>query len=66
MNIPIEIIAGVLVFLLGAVLNNQRSTRRRIDLLEKKILTVIVMLCDRGFRIPETDTDLLKKNGLTI
>jgi hypothetical protein len=63
-NIPIELIATVLAILIGAVLNSQRFMRRRIERLEKSILTVIVMLRDRGFKIPEGDTDRLLKAEL--
>jgi uncharacterized membrane protein YadS len=65
MNIPIELLAALLAVLLGAVLNSQRSLRTRIDNLEKKVLTLIVMLHNRGFEIPsDSDTDLFFKTDL--
>jgi hypothetical protein len=36
----------------------------RISRLEKKVLTMIVMLRDRGFKIPSSyDTELFRKNN---
>jgi hypothetical protein len=65
MNIPIELIAAIGAVLLGAILNNQRANRRRIERLEKSVLTIIVMLRDRGFKVPKSgDTDLFAKVDL--
>ena len=64
MNIPIELIAAILAVLLGAVLQSQRSMRRRIEALEKSVLTLIIMLRDRGWKVPklaEGDTDRFLK-----
>jgi len=65
MNIPIEVVAGVLAVLLGAVLKSQRETRKRLDRVEKRVLTIIIMLRDRGLKIPsETDTEHFLKSDL--
>jgi hypothetical protein len=65
MNVPIEIIEVLLAGLLGAILKSQASTRRRIENLERKVLTVIIMLRDRGFKVPsEDDTDRFLKSEL--
>lgn len=66
MKIPIEIIAAVIPVLLTGWWASQRAMWKRIVRIEKNVLVLIVMLRDRGFRIPDkSDTDLfVKANNL--
>lgn len=65
MNIPIELIAACLAIVLTAVLAYQREMRKRVEKLERSVRTLIIMLRDRGLKIPtETDTERLLKNDL--
>jgi hypothetical protein len=66
MNVPIEIIAGVLAVLLTAVLQSQRSMRRKLESLERTVIVLIIMLRDRGMKIPDIpgfDTERLLKGS---
>jgi biotin operon repressor len=65
MNIPVELIAACLAVALTAVLGSQRAIWKRIARLEKNVLTIIIMLRDRGMKIPsESDTERLLKSDL--
>lgn len=58
MTIPTEIVAEVMAVLLSAVIALQCWLFKRINKLERNVLTIVVMLADRGFRIPDpSDTD---------
>jgi hypothetical protein len=64
-NIPIELIAAVLAVLLAAVLKSQASLRRRTERLETRMLTIIIMLRDRGFKVPSaSDTEQFLKTEI--
>lgn len=66
MTIPIDIVAAFGAVLLTALLSSYRSLHKRMAKVERNILTVVIMLRDRGFRIPDqTDTDqFLKSNKM--
>lgn len=68
MNFPVEIVAAVLGIALAAMMAERRAMWKRIGRIEKRLLVLIVMLNDRGFRIPDKDdTDIfLKSNRLDI
>lgn len=60
MNIPTDIIAEVLAVVLTAVIGLQCWLIKRIGKLERTVLTMVIMLRDRGFKV-EHDTDRLLK-----
>jgi hypothetical protein len=63
MNIPTDIIATVLGVLLTAVIGLQCWLFKRINKLERSVLTIVVMLADRGFKIPDaSDTDRILRS----
>jgi hypothetical protein len=66
MNIPIEIVATLLAIVVAGAISFGAFILKRIDRTEKRVLVLIVMLKDRGFKIPDQgDTDrLLKANNL--
>jgi hypothetical protein len=62
MNIPTEIIGDVLAVVLTAVIALQVWLFKRISKIERTLLTIVIMLEDRGFKIPDaSDTDRLLK-----
>lgn len=73
MEIPTDIVASFGAVALTAALSWLRSPNRkfeqlskRMDRVEKKLLILMVMLADRGFRMPDQgDTDrFLRSNNL--
>ncbi|HXC34270.1 MAG TPA: hypothetical protein VNV43_00230 [Candidatus Acidoferrales bacterium] len=62
MNIPTEIIGDVLAVILTAVIGLQVWLFKRINKIERTLLTIVIMLADRGFKIPDGgDTERLLK-----
>ncbi len=65
MNIPVEIVAACLAVALTAWLRSQRAIWKHIRSNEKKTATIIIMLRDRGFKIPsEHETEHFLKSDL--
>lgn len=60
MTIPVDIVAAVLPVFLAAWIGWQVFLFKRIARVEQKVLTIVIMLRDRGFRMPGgTDTERL-------
>ena len=64
MKVPIEIVAVILAFVLSTLFAFIRSWGKRLARLERSVLTVIVMLRDRGFRLPDQgDTERFARSN---
>lgn len=65
-HLPVEVFDTLLLFVLAMAWNGYRRMWRHVRRLEKFMLMVLVMLKDRGFRLPEQgDTDrFLRSNNI--
>jgi len=66
LQVPDEVAEGLMILILTGIWKSYRSLWRHVNRVEKRVLTVMVMLRDRGFVVPdESDTQkFIKSNNL--
>ena len=59
LQFPVEIVAGVLIFMLSIVWKSYRSMWQHIARIEKKLMLIMIMLGKQGHSVPtKSDTEI--------